>query len=1304
MESERKPLKSDTKDKPKKDEGKGSSTVNTAGYFALFRYTTTTERFLLVIASILSIGHGALMPVFSIIFGDVTSDFTEDKPADQRRKLASETALKMFYVGLGTLAAAALSSFLWSYVGMQLNIRVRKMYFEAIVRQEMGWFDIKNPETMTTRYAENLSKFQGAIGQKNHIYIYATAMTLSGFLIGFIYGWWYALIVVLSFPIIMIGMVLFIVVMAKESKVTKESYEKAGGCAEQAFHAIKTVKILGGEQHELDAYSVSIEYAKQQSSKYGLYAGLSFGAFFAAIFVGYGLNFYLGSVLVDKTVYNHNRRRDYNVADIVTIFFAVITGGFAMGNTSPAAKAISLGKEAAYEIYQILDRESKIPIDNKQGTIPSSIEGDIQFNDVVFRYPSREDTTVLNKLNLTIPKGKKVALVGETGCGKSTTIQLLERYYDPEAGSVTIDGRDIKDYNLIGLRKFIGYVGQEPVLFAMTIRENLLLAKPDATEDELESVLQQANAYQFVMKLEKKLDTYVGAGGSQLSGGQKQRISIARSILQNPQILLLDEATSALDRRNEREIQATLDKFAANRTTVTIAHRLSTVMNSDIIYVLDKGAVVEFGSHTELIAKRGFYANLVSHQLGINNPEELELIKVDSQVPAEIEMSKHISLNASPDGRQEDIDIVVKSKELTLEEKKAKVKEDKRKAKEASKKLYKYLRDNYIFLITGCVFSLLAGALMPMFAIFLADMITILSKFDVYRKYYGYTDDSEQWKQLRIDTLWVAFWFLIMAVIAFIVNTFQISSFHTLGQTVTTRLRKELYSHFLTRDMEFFDNPRNSPGDLSSVLAKDCLAVNTIVSTSYGAILNGVGSFITGIVIAMIASWQIALVSLSVSPFIVLTGYIESKLMSPTNIDLKETNESKTFQEVSTNMRTVSSLNAQPILQSKFNLYASTENTPKLGILIFSSIAYGIGQFAMFAVYALTFYAGSEFVVKYGLGFNDLFRALFAIIFAAFGAGMGQQFAGNIGEAEMASKKIFEYLDIKNKITYSENPSTNTIKGHIEFRNVTFTYPQRNIPCFKNLSMIINPNQKVAFAGPSGGGKSTIFSLIYRFYDIDEGQILIDGVDIKEYDIKHLRSSLGMVAQEPILFNSTIRYNIKYNRPELTDAEMEEAAEIANATNFIKYDETLGGIQQNQDPLEDNPKTSPEIPQKNLVKPTHVDEDGHGYDRKVGLKGSKLSGGQKQRVAIARTVIRRPEVYMFDESTSALDTQSEKIVQDALNKLSAQKTSLAIAHRISTIKDCDVIFVIEGGKVVEQGRFDELISKKGAFYQLNKDR
>jgi len=252
------------------------------------------------------------------------------------------------------------------------------------------------------------------------------------------------------------------------------------------------------------------------------------------------------------------------------------------------------------------------------------------------------------------------------------------------------------------------------------------------------------------------------------------------------------------------------------------------------------------------------------------------------------------------------------------------------------------------------------------------------------------------------------------------------------------------------------------------------------------------------------------------------------------------------------------------------------------------------------------------------------------------------------------------------------------IRGDIEFRNVTFRYPTRDRIVFQNLNFKIAESTKVAFVGPSGCGKSTCIQLLQRFYDPMEGEILIDGINIKKYDIRHLRRSIGIVSQEPVLFNGTIEYNLKYTKPEATMEEIREVAAEANALDFIENNE-----------FDD-------------VKKDEENDNGCGFQRNVGVKGGQLSGGQKQRIAIARAILKKPMILLLDEATSALDTQNEEIVQKSLNKVMEKHTCLSIAHRISTIKDSDEIMVFQEGRIVESGRYEELVQRQGTFYHLER--
>ena len=279
-------------------------------------------------------------------------------------------------------------------------------------------------------------------------------------------------------------------------------------------------------------------------------------------------------------------------------------------------EAVSTARAAAVQIFRVIDREPLIDSSSSSGVRPGTCQGNIQLSNVVFSYPSRQDVRILNNISLSIESGSSVALVGSSGCGKSTIVQLIQRLYDPDQGSVSVDGVDLKQLNVGWLRDNIGVVGQEPVLFDSSIKHNIQLAKQSATEQEIESACREANAYDFISKLPDGLDTLVGEGGAQLSGGQKQRIAIARALIRNPPLLLLDEATSALDTESEKSVQNALDSATEGRTSITIAHRLSTVKNCDMICVVSRGQVIESGKHEELLQRKKIYHKLWTTQTG----------------------------------------------------------------------------------------------------------------------------------------------------------------------------------------------------------------------------------------------------------------------------------------------------------------------------------------------------------------------------------------------------------------------------------------------------------------------------------------------------------------------------------------------------------------------------------------------------------------------------------------------------------------------------------------------------------------
>jgi len=1004
---------------------------------------------------------------------------------------------------------------------------------------------------------------------------------------------------------------------------------------------------------------------------------MAMGSVFLSMFGMYALGFFVGSIFISKKVNNPVTDEAYTGGDVLTVFFSIVMAGFTFAQAAPAIKSFAIAKSAGAKAFKIIDRKTQINIDDDRGQKLASIEGNIEFRNVTFAYPLKPDRTILNGINFKIRKNEKTALVGESGCGKTTCMQLIERFYDlaeGENGSITLDGTELKNLNLKWMRENIGYVGQEPVLFATTIKENLLMAKDDATDEQLWSALKKANASEFVQGLPDKLNTFVGNSGSALSGGQKQRLAIARAILKDPKILLLDEATSALDRKNEMEIQRTLDEISTGRTTIVIAHRLSTVINSDHIIVFDGGKVVEEGKHQELVAKQGRYYTLQHLQLQAEEKEKAQPLNPDEVSPdlketttRPREQSVKKQTEQSNFAKTQDIE----AQGPTDEAKKAATDDPKKKAKEVKPpvfgRLFAYNKKDQPLIFIGMIVALLNGCVFPSLSIVLSNMLEVFALPEA--------------SNFRSRANFLSLMFLVLAIVAMILNSIQLSIFSIVGENLSRKVRVEVFNKYLKMPIGWFDMPENAPGALCSKLSKDATLINSLTSSVVGIFTQALGSFVSGMIYAFIASWQLTLISLALSPLMVMAGKMQAKFSQGFSAATDDAyKDSAAFvAEAVNNMRTVASFGKEEKLLENYSLKLEKplKAAVKKGNL--SGIFFGLSQFVNFGIYAVVFYIGALFIRDIGLSFQGMLQSVFGIMFAAMGAGNAMQFAPDVGASTNAAISIFKILDEKPAIDI-DDPKQNVrskIQGNIEFRNVSFKYPSREKQIFKGLSFKINASNKVALVGPSGCGKSTILALLQRFYDPDEGDIFVDGVNLKQYDLRFLRDCFGVVSQEPVLFNGTIEYNIKYAKGNATDQEMKAAAEKANALSFIE---------NNEFDVVNHDET----------------EQGKGFKRLVGPKGSQLSGGQKQRIAIARAILKNPSILILDEATSALDAQNEKAVQESLDKIMDGKTSVIVAHRISTIKDSDEILVFNDGEIIERGNYHQLNEMQGMFYKLER--
>ena len=675
---------------------------------------------------------------------------------------------------------------------------------------------------------------------------------------------------------------------------------------------------------------------------------------------------------------------------------------------------------------------------------------------------------ILNNLNIIIEPGKKVALVGESGCGKSTTVNLLERLYETVSGEVLIDGIDIKKYDLPYLRSLIGYVQQEPVLFNKSIKENLIFGRKEIldqlgdTDTLIKNSLDEAYASEFVNNNKEGLNYIVGIKGSKLSGGQKQRIAIARAILCEPKILILDEATSALDNKSEKEVQRALDSISQrNVTTVIIAHRLSTIKNADVIYAIKDGRIIESGNHESLLKKQGYYYGLVKSQIGQEEEEKNNLLSKKST--SYHSLGKHESKINYKD--------IQKEKDLIVEKEGVKHGE-----------LFKLLKNNIHDVVLAIIGSLDAGAVTPSTGY-------VLSRVFIHIVSGHY---HEIWHKSLI-------WCFVFLAVSF-GNGFcvflKMWKLEKLGSVITCNMRKNIVEKYLSLHIAYFDIDNNSPGALLTKLSIDTTQLNSIILTLVGDVLQTTGNLITGLVMGFIYDYRLTLLSLIFIPFIIFSlVMVKDSILSPTKKKDNKTDieAGAILSECVINTKTIFSFNFQKTAVDMYLSLILSESKDYVKNALMSGFFMGLGAFATYACVATLIHFAKKYILNFSLTFNDFLFTIAPIMLMVAGLSEGLNGISDYPKAKQAFISVFQTMETVSLIPpfYEDNKgkiNPENIKGKIEFKNVTFAYPTKpDIDVLKDVSFIIEPGQSVGLVGYSGCGKSTIIQLIERFYDIEEG-------------------------------------------------------------------------------------------------------------------------------------------------------------------------------------------------------------------------
>jgi len=883
-----------------------------------------------------------------------------------------------------------------------------------------------------------------------------------------------------------------------------------------------------------------------------------------------------------------------------------------------------VGMSAAQGLYRLLDATS--PVLDAPPRVVTGLAPSVIFEGVSFSYPGSKRITH-SGLSFHVKPGERVGVVGSSGVGKSSIVRLLLRFYDPDQGTIRIGGENLHDLPFADIRSRIAVVQQDAFLFHGTIGENIRLGQPDATDEEVIAAATVANIHGFVNELPQGYDTQVGEKGIKLSGGQRQRVAIARAVLRNAPILVLDEALSAVDAENEAIIRTALDRLMRDRTTLILAHRLSSVVDCDRILVLDEGRVAEEGRHAELMARRGVYAGLMAEQ-----------------ARDATKASDDIDLYVPPAGRSEE------SGSAALEALVAPT--------------------EGIVAAAGLSWSRLVAILFAMIAPWKIRM-TVTFVFGVLRvlAFIGVGVISAlivlALKEGRDFTSLLP-WLFVAAPLAGILHWAESWLAHDVAFRLLAEMRIALFDKLDKLAPAYL--VRRRTGDLMGIATQDVELVEYFFAHTVAPAF--VAMLVPALVLATLA-WADIWLAVALLPFLLTVGL--SPWLMRGRVDRLGSQAREAAGELAAHAvdsiqglgevvsnrqerRRAEDLDRLTDWHIRLRLPFFRELTAQHSIL---EVLTGLGGLAVVTVGALRASTGA---IDSGLLPLLTLLALAAFLPVSEIAQIGRQLADTLGATRRVYAIETERPTVEDGLGVTE-PGTKASGATLSVEGAVFRYPGTSRPVLADVSFQAAPGETVALVGPSGAGKTTTAQLLMRFWDPEAGQIRLDGHDLRDYGLDQLRERVALVAQDTYLFNDTLEANIRMARPDASVADLRAAVEHAALGDLV-------------DMLPDGLATS------------------------VGERGASLSGGQRQRVAIARAFLKDAPLLILDEATSHLDAVNERLVRGALDRLQRGRTTVVIAHRLSTVREADRIVVLDQGRVVETGRHADLTARRGLYARL----
>lgn len=1397
------------------------------------------DKLLLACGTLAALLCGAPLPLLGRILGSLVdgfnsaacnegSDGPQPLPPDQRQQFLSQIAHLMGYMLLVAIANFSLiyiSSACWALAGERIVQRLRAAYLDAILHQELAWFDT-NAQATAAPAALNaeLDAVHAGVSEKAALvltsFAYLTASSTVALLT----------MPALAGPLLMIVPVIVVISTVGASSVARATDEgaahlaAAAALAGEALSHLPTVRVFGIESELGTKYRTYLAQARVSGGRKAFAAaatmgslfGLTYGANAAAFWAGSRIiaGVSLGSLWGIGRLFQATSHPSNGAGSVYTVIFLLLDSGLVAGAATPHLQSFAQAAAAGRRLFSVLDRKSKIDsrapwshdmpyLDDREDPsqdasrrvyywprITDLLCGglDLKFEDVSFSYPTRPEVVSLDRLSLIVPAGKTVGIVGSSGSGKSTLAKLACRLYDPTApvhsstddnllasrgGRVNLGEYDLRILHPRWVRAQIGVVPQEPRLTGETVFQAIAaglfgstwfdsnadadyyVAGPwvgpgcgvgehaqlvdigplgggsnstvaaaqygtlagDLNEHTMSACLrlvsrgsvklnplscprsllpslsrivrlvrnaaEVADAADFIASLPSELSSTIGEGGSALSGGQKMRLAIARAVVKNPRVLICDEFTAALDSRAEQSVLAALATAGRGKTTLIIAHRLATVKAADSIVVMQRGKVIEQGTHSELIAQEGVYTslaraqNLSAHQ----RPEDKE---PDVPItPAQVEAG------SSPYSSSQEISPKSFSMQIPLLPLHSRSSEDKpaiptRVPLSLPRKLLGLVDTPYerFLLAAGLACAATVGA-------------TYSTEAWVFGHMIGALNPCRSQESMLAAGQHYSVLFSILAVGALLAHTGSGSLFGALAERMLYKVRGQVFDALLSLPIDWFEEEATTsdndgstgkvessevrtPSGLVASLAKDTAALGGLTSSVLGTISATCINLFLGTVLGFVVSPYLAVGLVWAIPPLLAAGYVRLRVAAQFQaVHAKAyAGAAAVATDAVRSIATVQQLAAETDVSDRHAValrepYAATQSHILRGTLwLATSLS------APYAVYAYAYWFGSRAVASGAASATQFFVVLPALLFSAQAGGQLLSFAGEFASAHHSARRVFSVLDDmahrnntlghartdRDEEAYGgdEGPECPDAPLSVTMEDVTFSYPSRVEPALRDVSLHIPPGQFAAMVGPSGSGKTTAMQLITGLRVPSSGTVLVGG----EAPVAG-SEAVAIVAQEPALFAGTAAWNVWLGRPGATQEEIEEACKQAGVHDVIAS-----------------------LPD--------------GYTTDVGVGGSSLSGGQRQRLALARALVRNSRLLLLDESTSALDAQSEAFVSEVVANLAKEGrcTVVAIAHRLKTITEAQSIYFFDQGLLVACGDHKCLMEASERFREM----